>query len=300
MTSAPASLTALGKFWTDHGGVNLGIVGNKAHVKGYHLGRDRIYAIPPGVGSLDYSVQIQRDRSGLTNAASAIDLGKLNGSYTQLQAFSRWLVIQCTNHEPGWTDVREIIYSPNGDTVQRWSGEDGHIHTGPGNGDSSHRSHTHISYYRDSQGRSKLPLFAPYFVKPPDTGTPGDGMGLNIEANELVRIKVPAGEDVFDLAGVKVGTLSAAVERTIYHRVNITGDGRHFYLGQFPGGGPGPDLLMVRVGPAIELGTPPTECEEIVLGLKAQIAALAIEVAQAANDERDRIAEAEAERIKAI
>ena len=135
---------------------------------------------------------------------------------------------------------------------------------------------------------------------PPDTGTGGD-MGLNIEANELLRIRVPKGTDIYDLAGAKIGTAEQALERTVYHRVNVQGDtAHHYYVGQFPGAGPGPDLLMVRVGPAIELDTPPTDCEEVVAGLKARIAKLEQDVTQAANDERDRIAQAEADRIEAI
>lgn len=162
MTTAPASLLELGKYWEAHGGVNLGIVGNTAHTKGYHLGRDRIYdGSGPGVGDQDYSVQHPRDRAGLTTAASAIDLGRLNGSLDDLYRFSRELVRACSHAAPGSRDVREIIYSPDGQKVQRWSGIDGAIHEGPGNGDATHLTHTHISYFRDSQRRSKVGLFAP-------------------------------------------------------------------------------------------------------------------------------------------
>ena len=45
----------------------------------------------------------------------------------------------------------------------RYSGVDGEIHAGEGNGDESHITHTHISYFRDSEARDKVPLFAPYF-----------------------------------------------------------------------------------------------------------------------------------------
>lgn len=178
MSVAPATLVALGQYWKAKNGILLGIVGNTAHTKGYHLGKDRIYdGTGPGVGDADYSVQLARDKAGLTNAAAAIDLGRLNGSYGQLRKFSRWLVEQCIRKAPGYEDVREVIYSPDGTLVIRWSGEDRKFHVGPGNGDSSHRTHTHISYYRDSQKRDKLALFVPYFAPavpcPPDT-TPFD------------------------------------------------------------------------------------------------------------------------------
>ncbi len=158
MTYNPRTLQDLGAYWTGQGGVNLGVVGDVNHTVGYHLGRDRIYG-PMGQGDDDYSVQQARDRAGLSSAASAIDLGRLNGSYDELYAFSRWLV---RTSEVGG-DIREIIYSPDGEKVQRWSGVDGKIHTGPGNGDASHRTHTHISYFRDSEQRSKIEAFSGYW-----------------------------------------------------------------------------------------------------------------------------------------
>lgn len=164
MTFAPAPLVALGRFLTDHGVVNLGIVGDARHTTGYHLGRDRIYdGSGPGIGDADYSVRHPRDRAGLSNAAAAIDVGVGQGSLVELQAFSRWLVGRCQAGAPGSVDVREIIYSPDGLTVQRWDGVDGYVHTGPGNGDSSHTRHTHLDWFRDSQDRDKLALVRPYF-----------------------------------------------------------------------------------------------------------------------------------------
>jgi len=172
MSYAPKTLSALARYWTDHGGRALGIVGNTSHVRGYHLGKDRIFdGAGPGIGWDDYSVQTSRDKAGLSDAASGIDLGRLNGSLKQLRNFSKWLVAECQAGKPGARDVREIIYSPDGETVQRWSGIDNKIHTGPGNGDSTHLTHTHISYFRDSAARDKTGLFSGYFVTVPDTST---------------------------------------------------------------------------------------------------------------------------------
>ena len=168
MTYAPQTLQDLGAYWKRHGGVLLGIVGNTAHTRGYHLGKDRIYdGSGPGQGSDDYSVQHRRDKAGLTNAASAIDLGRLDGSLARLRSFSRDLVERCMADAAVRKDVREVIYSPDGQRVQRYSGEDNKIHTGPGNGDDSHRTHTHISWWRDSEKRDKRPVFAPYFADAP-------------------------------------------------------------------------------------------------------------------------------------
>ena len=167
MTYSPKTLNQLGAYWTSQGGVNLGVVGDVNHRVGYHLGRDRIYG-HFGQGDDDYSVKHPRDRKGLTDGASAIDLGKLDGTYEGLQGFSRWLVKMCMMSATGSRDVREIIYSPDGVRVQRYSGIDGQIHTGEGNGDASHTKHTHISYFRDAENRDKRPLFRPYFAPVPE------------------------------------------------------------------------------------------------------------------------------------
>jgi hypothetical protein len=189
----------LARFWIAQGGVSLGIIGNTAHTKGYHLGADRIFdGGGPGIGWDDYSVKLARDKAGLTNAASAIDLGKLDGSLGELRRFSRWLVRRCQAKADGYRDVREVIYwNPDTAAVERWSGVDGLIHTGPGQGDLSHRTHTHISYYRDSEGRDKRPLFAPFFAPDiPDTGTE-DPVGLSIR---LLATRDETPLDVFGTA----------------------------------------------------------------------------------------------------
>jgi len=161
VTFAPATLVALGRFWTAHGGVNLGVVGDTAHQsKGvsYHLGASDLVA-----GA--YSAVTPRDRAGLTNAASAIDLGRLDGSLVKLRAFSRWFVLQAQADVLGSSDIREIIYSPDGQVVLRWDHERGFA-SAPrsGEADASHLAHTHLSFYRDSELRSKVALFEPYFA----------------------------------------------------------------------------------------------------------------------------------------
>lgn len=175
MSYAPKSIVDAAKVWVANGGVNLGIVGDTAHTKGYHLGKDRIYdGSGPGIGDSDYSVKLARDKAGLTNASSALDLGRLNGSLKGLQSYSNWLVAQCRKGAPGTKDVREVIFSPDGKVVKRWDNHAKVLYnggTGTGQGDDSHLTHTHISFYRDSESRDKTVLFAPYF----DTST-GDDM----------------------------------------------------------------------------------------------------------------------------
>lgn len=171
MTYAPKTISALASYWVAQGGVNLGIVGNTAHTKGYHLGKDRIYdGSGPGIGDADYSVKLARDRAGLTNAASALDLGRLDGKLSELQRFSKWLVAQCKARPTEYRDIREIIYSPDGTAVKRWDNQAKVLYTGgdgTGQGDWSHRTHTHISFFRDSEARAKVQLFQPFFATAP-------------------------------------------------------------------------------------------------------------------------------------
>lgn len=169
MSYAPKSLLDLRTYLSKQSGYGLsqfGIVGNTAHTGGYHLGKDRIFS-STGKGWNDYSVKLTRDKSGLTDAASAIDI-KFGSDYALLRRFSTWAVDQCKKKAPGFSDIREIIYSPDGKVVWRWSGVDYQIHTGPGNGDNSHLWHTHISYFRDSENRDKVNFYSAFFgVTPP-------------------------------------------------------------------------------------------------------------------------------------
>ena len=159
MSYAPASIASLGAYWTHQGGINSGIVGGSTVIRGYHVGKDRIRS------STDYSIQTARDKRGLTNAASALDLGRLDGSLRNLQEFSKWLVNErCRKNAAGTSDVREVIYSPDGHVVLRWDRQRGYASAPrPGESDNSHLWHTHISFYRDSEHRDKVGLFRPYF-----------------------------------------------------------------------------------------------------------------------------------------
>jgi hypothetical protein len=161
VTYNPPTLRDLGRYWTAHGGTNLGVVGDTRHqAKGtsYHLGASQLTATA-------YSRRTARDRAGLTEAASAIDLGRFNGSLGHLRTFSKWLVKRCQLNSPGTQDIREVIYTDDGKRVLRWDRERGVV-SAPrtGEADSSHLTHTHVSFYRDSEKRSKVGVFAPYFA----------------------------------------------------------------------------------------------------------------------------------------
>ncbi|WP_330438826.1 hypothetical protein OHB44_28045 [Micromonospora sp. NBC_00821] len=169
MTRAPANLLAVRSLLLTHldnapGPDDLdpgevGIVGDTAHRGGYHCGSDRVV-------TNDYSVvESPRDRAGLTLDAAALDVGQFNvrsaGRTHTLPSFSVWCVGQCEADAADTRDIREIIYSPDGTTVRRWDRLGKRK-----SGDSSHRWHTHFSFFRDAikAGRDQRPLFRRYLA----------------------------------------------------------------------------------------------------------------------------------------
>ncbi|MFG1920035.1 hypothetical protein [Micromonospora sp. NPDC048898] len=170
MTRAPANLLAVRSLLLTYLNVDpntvrtadlepdeVGIVGDPAHRGGYHCGSDRVV-------TGDYSVvESPRDRAGLTLDAAALDVGgfevRSGGRTHTLASFSVWCVAQCAANAADTRDIREIIYSPDGSTVKRWD-RLGKRTTG----DSSHRWHTHFSFFRDATkaGRDQRPLFRRY------------------------------------------------------------------------------------------------------------------------------------------
>lgn len=126
---------------------NVGIVGDANHTSGYHLGNDRLAA--NGRLNTDYSKrESSRDRPG-TDAASAMDIGQFgpNTAGVTLRSFSVALVAACQAGDPRARDIREVIYSANGTSVSHWD----RLGTQSG-GDASHLYHTHISFFRSSEG----------------------------------------------------------------------------------------------------------------------------------------------------
>ena len=172
MTRAPTNLLAARRLLLDHLDVDpdsvrsadlepaeVGIVGDSAHRGGYHCGSDRVV-------QGDYSVvESSRDREGLTDFASALDVGlfsvTVNGRTHNLRTFSTWCVAQCVAGTPDTRDIREIIYSPDGEVVRRWD-RLGRRATGY----DSHLGHTHFSFFGDATmaGRDLTPLFRRYLT----------------------------------------------------------------------------------------------------------------------------------------
>lgn len=167
MSYAPQTLMDARKFIIDNLGVaaaSVGIVGDDAHANagtGYHLGKDALKRTAYSI------IESPRDRAGLTDAASALDVGTFSKNGQDLRDFSVWLVKQCQAGTADTKDIREVIYSADGKTVKRWDRLKKRS-----TGDKSHTWHTHISYFRDSEKRDKTALFRRYaqevgIIKPP-------------------------------------------------------------------------------------------------------------------------------------
>jgi hypothetical protein len=205
VTYAPDDLLAVLRYLNTQGApwASLGLVGDSEHVStgGYHVGRDDLAA--HGRLGYDYSVvESPRDRNP-TNAAAAVDITGASWWHP----FTLWLVQQAQAGTPGTEDIREIIYTPDGRTVSRWD------RLGIRNtGDDSHLYHTHVSFFRDSEGRrgSFLDLVRRYFegttIAVPEVddmpafqtgqlpaGFAIDAAGRTTDETKIVMLLLPAG-----------------------------------------------------------------------------------------------------------
>lgn len=162
MTYAPNTIKGVRAYLkgkdADLSDVELGIVGGPSHIlagTSYHLGADQLkmYKNP-------YSARTPRDKAGLSNAASALDI---DDDLDELRPLSAWLVQECRKNAADTRDIREVIYSPDGVAVLRWDRERGVTSAPFADSDLSHRTHTHISWYRDSEFRDKTAVFKRFF-----------------------------------------------------------------------------------------------------------------------------------------
>ncbi len=163
MTFNPQNLLDVRALLHEHLGIPLnalGIQGDTDHAENgdsYHPGRNQLIS-----GS--YSVvESSRDRNGLTDAAAALDIGTFSkqvaGRTHNLRTMSAWLVEQAKAQTADTQAIREIIYSLDGDEVKRWDRlkiRD--------TGDDRHRTHTHVSYFRDTEHIDKKPLYLRYLI----------------------------------------------------------------------------------------------------------------------------------------
>lgn len=189
---------------------SFGVVGDDSHAQagtGYHVGKDALKSTAYSI------VESSRDKNGLTNAASALDVGwfsfTVKGKLHNLRSFSVWLVAQCKAGTADTKDIREVIYSTDGAVVKRWDRLG--IRT---TGDSSHLTHTHLSWFRDSENRDKTALFRRYFteigiLEDPDMAMTIEDADLFINRLMARKIETPQGD-----FGSLLGVFSTLMVRT--------------------------------------------------------------------------------------
>lgn len=127
----------------------IGIKGNAAHVAdgiGYHLGKDQLK-----MGRGPYSARLARDRRGLTNAASALDLGCTwgHGGRAAWLRFNRLLLAALRAGDPALAGIRAINCTLDGQSRHRFDRENGFKDA---TSSDSVTTHTHIEWYRDTEG----------------------------------------------------------------------------------------------------------------------------------------------------
>jgi hypothetical protein len=164
MTFAPNDLKILQEYLHTRTGLAwdaLGIIHSSPQGGGYHEGFDLLAAAnrAPGVqyaySDYSYAESPDRDRPYVTDAASALDVGDFRTIYNGRTVTHRTIIdlVLAEINKPGrgrCHDLREMIYeSPEGSgIVRRWDA------LGVRNtGDSTHTTHTHLSFFRDSEGR---------------------------------------------------------------------------------------------------------------------------------------------------
>ena len=279
MTYAPESLLDLRAYLQPKTGLsagNLGIVGDTAHADrgtSYHLGRDQLT-------SDAYSRQTARDRAGLTNAASAMDIG----NHPDLRRLSKALVAACQRDAVGTRDIREVIYSPDGTAVLRWDRERGFaskpwpmLDTPLNN---THRWHTHISWYRDSEKRDKLAVFRPLYIATPDTST-GDDVKF-IQASGLLAapsdklLRLPIDTPLYGFDGSSVTKTASARDWPFVGLADASGSQRVILVNTdnvYDDSVTRPTLLVAKTGTLVDapvVSEPTPETHTVTLTVDGQ------------------------------
>lgn len=159
MSYAPQNLLDVRDYVQTQTGLSdndLGIVGDPAHKTGYHLGKDR-------TTSRDYSRQLARDIAGLTNAASASDIGNFSGLVALTAFLLDWARSGRANDPATGKPLIRAINGPAADgRAYRWDSQDGWEPEIRPEGD-SHETHVHIEWFRDTEFMPKVWLFQEFF-----------------------------------------------------------------------------------------------------------------------------------------
>lgn len=213
MTFAPQSLLEIREEFQKHTNLSnaaLGIVRNEWDTS-YHVGKSWLL---PGA----YSVNESPRDAHPTEASSGIDIGYFeviganNKKYT-LRDYNRWLVNECKKGAKDTLDLREVIYSLDGEIVLRWDREGERT-----SGDSSHTSHTHESFYRDSEHNDRAAVTRRWFrdVVFGDNVTPAEFLAILGNPAVAARMKQLSGQGWHNqLLGASETTAAVAAQQTL-------------------------------------------------------------------------------------
>jgi hypothetical protein len=165
MTSAPKDLLNFRSLVMSATGITnqaeVGIVGDTSHQKtgGYHIGKDGLIAIgryhpnaQAGASTEDYSCRIGRDRKGLTNNASAMDIGRdwVKGGHGAWLRWNNLVVNALRSGDHRLSTLRAVNYTPDGNQKFRTDREQGFTIVTSGD---TVDIHTHFEWYRDTENQ---------------------------------------------------------------------------------------------------------------------------------------------------
>lgn len=161
MSLAPPSLIDVRRYLVAKTGkptANFSIRAAKSS-RGYHAGRAEIFG-PNGQGNKDYSVKQPRDKAGLSEASSAIDI-KL--PIPQLKALVAYLL---AGAKAGTLDIFELIGPDSTGKANYWSKATGWLPK-PKWAPASHEWHIHMAFPRDTEFTDRVAIFRPFFEAQP-------------------------------------------------------------------------------------------------------------------------------------
>ena len=157
MSFAPPSLIEVRRYIAEKAGVprsNMSIRSARS-ARGYHAGESQIFG-PNGQGWKDYSVKNPRNKAGLSEASSAIDI-KL--PVKQLKALVVYLL---AGAKDGSLDVFEIIGPDSTGKANYWSIATDWLPK-PKWAPKSHEWHIHLGLPRDTEFADRVAIFRPFF-----------------------------------------------------------------------------------------------------------------------------------------
>lgn len=155
--TVPESLSAL-RNWVldafDLSGNAVGIIGDEAHLSGYHRSRDWILTDPRSENKrLDYSVTHMFDQMGPGSAVAAMDISL--DRKRMIEVTGR-LMRAMRDQDPRVSNLREFYGTLDGDNVTGWDARYGRTVSS----DDSHLWHIHLSFWRGRAGNDHSGVLA--------------------------------------------------------------------------------------------------------------------------------------------